>query len=186
MEKRFPVIMRPLYHPARLVQPAKLKKPSLIFAGSSGDMWGEWVPAIWIEKVLYVCSNLTPQHTYQFLTKNPKRYGQFILPNNCWYGTTCDGTNKTADNLFWLKESVSVKSIRFISFEPLLEIKGIDLRLDGIDWVIIGADSTRGAKKPPKEWADIIIEAARDKSIPVFIKNNYGYRDKIKEMPVQK
>lgn len=70
---------------------------------------------------------------------------------------------------------------RFISFEPLLTCRIPDLF--GIQWVIIGADSTKGAKKPPVEWADIIIKLAREQYIPVFVKDNYNYPDRIKEMP---
>ena len=87
------------------------------------------------------------------------------------------------DNIDDLVECVqSCLSLHYVSFEPLLE--RVDPDLFGISWVIIGADSNRGAKKPPKEWADIIIGAARKKSIPVFVKDNYGYDQKIKEMPI--
>jgi len=52
-----------------------------------------------------------------------------------------------------------------------------------LDWIIIGADSTRGAKKPPQKWADWLIETAMEYNIPVFIKDNYGYPEIIKEFP---
>jgi protein gp37 len=180
MEKRFPGIMEPMFHTQRLKEPER-KKPSRIFVGSSGDMWGECVPHIWINEVLKVCKR-TP-HTYQFLTKNPDRYGDFPPLDNAWYGTTVDGTVRTKDNIFnltfWDNES-GIKN-RFISFEPLL--MPVHPELFGIQWVIIGADSTRGASRPPKEWADIIIEKARFAGIPVWVKDNYGYPDVIKELP---
>lgn len=183
MEKRFPGIMEPAFHPERLLQPRKVKKPSLIFTGSSGDMWGRWVKKYWIGYVLDVCSHVAPHHTYQFLTKNPKRYMDFKPLSNCWYGTTSDGTMRTLGNFTGLTRYVKGDFIKFVSFEPLLN--EVWPELSGIDWVIIGADSTRGAKKPPKEWADIIIEAARKRNIPVFIKDNFGYPDRIKEMPMR-
>lgn len=182
MEKRFPGIMKPAFHPERLYQPARVKKPSLIFTGSSGDMWGDWVPKRWIDEVLNICSTLAAHHTYQFLTKNPMCYGDFRQIPNAWYGTTCDGTKRTENNIDDLVRCTqSCSSTRFVSFEPLL--KKVEPDLFGIKWVIIGADSTRGAKKPPKKWADIIIEAARKRNIPVFIKDNYGYNQQIKELP---
>lgn len=189
MEKRFETnMMKPDIHPLRLFEPANIKKPSLIFTGSSGDMFGEWVKPEYIEGVFDICRNT--HHTYQFLTKNPKRYADFNLPENGWYGTTCDGTYKTIDNIELLRKSVLNEHIRFVSFEPLLE-NPFDLwetvmPLDGIDWIIIGADSTKGVKKPPKEWADQLIKEAKDYShepIPIFIKDNYGYSETIKEMP---
>lgn len=180
MEKRFKGIMSPAYHPARLCQPMLIKRPSLVFTGSSGDMWGKWVDPAWIDNVLNVCSAVAPWHTYQFLTKNPKRYKEFKPLANCWYGTTDDGTERTRGNSLKLV-SAALEPRRFISFEPLLTCRIPDLL--GIQWVIIGADSTKGAEKPPKEWADIIIGLAREQGIPVFIKDNYNYPDRIKEMP---
>ena len=159
----------------------KVKKPSLIFTGSSGEMWGDWVDSEWIGDVLDVCNVFAPWHTYQFLTKNPKRYAEFTLPKNGWYGTTYDGTEKTRDNILLLRSTVPDGFIRFVSFEPLLASAVVPL--EGFDWIIIGADSTRGAKKPPKEWADTLINQARNRNIPVFIKDNYGYPGRIKQMP---
>lgn len=184
MEKRFKGIMKPAFHPKRLLQPCKVKKSSLIFVGSSGDMWGEWVPPNWIRRVLRICSSKANWHTYQFLTKNPRCYIDFKPLDNCWYGTTCDGTYRTRSNLRTLGNSLPKNFIKFVSFEPLLN--GVYPNLAEIDWVIIGANSNKGTKKPPKEWADIIIEAARSKSIPVFIKDNYGYNRRIKEFPEKK
>lgn len=181
MEERFSGIMRPAFHFNRLSQPTTLKKPSLIFAGSSGDMWGKWVPTLWIDAVLKICES-TPWHTYQFLTKNPARYFVFKTYQNCWYGTTVDGLSFTANNINDLVTSTE-NALKFVSFEPLLTEIVPDL--SGINWVIIGADSTRGAKEPPKEWADTIIKIARKQGISVFIKDNYHYPERIKEMPIK-
>jgi len=49
------------------------KKPKTIFVQSMGDLFGDWVPDEWIEKVFDACLE-SPQHRYLFLTKNPKRY----------------------------------------------------------------------------------------------------------------
>jgi len=73
---------------------------------------------------------------------------------------------------------------KFVSFEPLIESPMISFNLfSELDWIIIGADSSRGAKKPPKQWADFLIKTARDLSIPVWVKDNYGYPEVIKEFP---
>jgi len=180
MEKRFPGIMKPKFHPKRLSQPMSVKKPSVIFTGSSGDGWGGWVDSEHIDDVLDVCTVFATQHTYLFLTKNPKRYGDFRAIENGWYGTTDDGTNRTQNNIRELCLSVNAQR-RFVSFEPLLNC--VEPNLSGIQWVIIGADSTRGAAKPPKEWADTIIEEARRYNIPVWIKDNYHFPLRIKEKP---
>lgn len=184
MKKRFKNIMTPAFHSSRLRHPAKVKKPSLIFTGSSGDMWGDFIQTEWIDNVLDACSTFAPWHTYQFLTKNPKRYGEFYCIENGWYGTTDDGTKRTKNNIRDLVYYAQAGMVgRFVSFEPLLA--PVEPDLFGIQWVIIGADSTRGAKKPPKEWADSIIRLARKRNLPVFVKDNYGYPKRLKEMPTQ-
>ena len=181
MEKRFPGIMKPGFRPHYLTDPGKLKKPSKIFVSSSGDMWGEWVERRNIQAVLKSCEQ-EPRHTFQFLTKNPMRYVEFPQIENARYGTTFDGTERTEDNIICLGLSVQrCHSIRFVSFEPLLT--PVDPDLFGISWIIIGADSNRGAKKPPKTWADHLIKLARKSNIAVFVKDNYGYPERIKEFP---
>lgn len=185
MEKRFPGIMQPKFYPKRLHQPMRVKKPSQIFVGSSGEMWGGWINSEHIDDVLDVCVTFAPQHTYLFLTKNPKRYGDFRCIENGWYGTTVDGTERTERNIrdliYYTQRG---ESLRFVSFEPLLA--PVEPDLYGIGWVIIGADSTRGAEKPPDKWADVIIAEARKENIPVWVKDNFHYSKRIKEKPNQR
>ena len=181
MKKLFKEIMEPAFHPGRLREMSKLTEPSKIFVGSSGDMWGSWVDSEWITDVLFFCATHAPHHTYQFLTKNPIRYSDFDCIPNAWYGTTVDGTAFTVGNVEQLFLSTPPKTTRFISFEPLLS--EIHPNLYDIDWIIIGADSSRGAKKPPQEWADILIDYARGAGTAVWVKDNYGYPERIKEWP---
>lgn len=189
MEKRFKDIMKPAFHLNRLDDIKGLKKPSNIFVGSSGDMWGEWVDKDWINSVLSIIQNY-PQHRFQFLTKNPSRYGEFSLPENGIYGTTIDGTEKTAWNLeilfqkiLWLPE---YQPKIFVSFEPLLKpipFHTVTKKFEFLNWIIIGADSNHGAEKPPLHWAGVLIALAKEYDIPVFVKDNYAYPERFKEMP---
>jgi len=43
--------------------------------------------------------------------------------------------------------------------------------------------SNKGAEKPPDEWAQRIIDIARDNGTAVFVKDNYGFPERIKEFP---
>jgi protein gp37 len=69
-------------------------KPQTVFVGSMGDLFGDWVPDEWVEAVFVACAK-APQHTYVFLTKNPKRYLRLgesgRLPSHHRYGSTVDG-----------------------------------------------------------------------------------------------
>lgn len=171
----------PHAHLERLDKLNPRQKPKKIFIDSMWD-WNckdnhpEWMTAI-LEK-MRECK----QHIFQILSKFPQGYKKYDFPVNVWIGATIDTQARANAILQALKDADA--TIKFISFEPLLY--RVDPDLSGIDWVIIGANSNRGATKPPKKWADIIIEAARKRNIPVFIKDNYGYPDRIKEMPSNK
>lgn len=189
MEKRFPGIMSPKFkrgYVKRFQHVRKVKPGDKVFVGSSGDMWGDWVPSRWICDVINECA-LKPKIIFQFLTKNPAGYQHWAFSENMWFGTTVDGRWETAQNISILLRSVSDYFIRFVSFEPLLRDPSDHLtRIGDLDWIIIGADSTRGAEKPPKEWADYLINTARHFNIPVWVKDNYGYPEIIKEFPKAK
>ena len=185
--ERFDFDFKPKFHPKRLNDLNRLKgKPNQkIFVGSSGDTFGSWVPSENIQKILDTVKGY-PEHTFQFLTKNPGRYMEFHLPDNGWYGTTVDGTARTVMNgqilpLIFGQQRIKNNHIKFISFEPLLHPTVEDLK--DINWIIIGADSNRGARKPPDEWADRLIELARFHDCAVWVKDNYGYHTRIKEFP---
>lgn len=177
---------KPRYRPEYLkdLRFRKLKPGDKIFVGSSGDMFGRWMFGGNISIVLQAAMQ-RPDLIFQFLTKNPQRYFDFILDglDNFWFGTSIDGTHRTIDNLFYLVNSVPKTAVKFVSFEPLIESPMISSHFYDLDWIIIGADSTRGAKKPPKAWADFLIREARSASIPVWVKDNYNYPEQIKEFP---
>jgi protein gp37 len=73
--------------------------------------------------------------------------------------------------------------IRFVSFEPLLG--PIDADLYGIHWMIIGAQ-TRPTRIPAEEWVQALIAQARTMGIPVFLKNNLRWPERIQEFPNRK
>jgi len=63
---------------ATLLQPLKRKKPTTYFVNSMGDLFHEEVPDAWIDRVFAVMA-LTPQHTYQVLTKRAERMRDYFL-----------------------------------------------------------------------------------------------------------
>jgi protein gp37 len=52
-----------------------------------------------------------------------------------------------------------------------------------IEWVIVGAETGRGAKPPEPEWVQSIIDQCRDAGIPIFLKNNLNWPMRIQEFP---
>jgi len=164
----------PTLHEKRLEDPIKLKKPSLIFTVSMGDMFGSWVPKEWVDSVFSIMKRC-PGHVFQILTKNPKRINELVsgdmyLPN-VWLGTSVENVGHI--QRVWDLQKVP-QFHKFVSFEPLLGFPGLTYEsTEGIEWIIIGAQ-TDPAKIPEPIWINRIIEAANLRNIPVFEKNNLG------------
>lgn len=167
---------KPKLHPERLHQPIHVKKPSKIFAVDMGDLFGDWVPREWIEAVLRIVGKAY-WHTFLFLTKNPKRYLEFQFPENAWIGITID-TQKRAENLKYLLQADA--TIKFVSFEPLLEKVDVDLR--GVDWIIIGAQTKPEIQPPDGAVKKLLLQTDR-LGIPVFMKDNLRLEPKRREFP---
>jgi protein gp37 len=175
----FPFGFFPTLHLNRMSRPAGIKKPQNVFVCSMADLFGEWVPDEWIDKVFDVCNGAL-QHRFLFLTKNPKRYMELynVLPrsNNFFFGTTVT----TEDTEYWHSD----RHNWFLSIEPIMgkfSGKGIAGRVPiwegpGLKpvWVIIGAETGNRKDKviPKKEWIKTLVDVCRKENIPVFLKNN--------------
>lgn len=147
--KAWPQGFEPMFHSTRLSDPGSSQKHQSIFVCSMADLFGDWVPDAWILSVLSTAA-LIPQHTYLFLTKNPKRYltipGDY-LSENFWFGATVTN-QQDADRRIAVLSAVP-KVRKFISFEPLLGVIS-NLDLDGIDQVILGAQTNPTVEVTPK------------------------------------
>ena len=177
--KRFKKDFAPQIHYNRLREPFKLKKPSKIFVCSVSDLCGKGVKPMWREEV-YLTMRSTPKHVYQVLTKQPqniKDWGR--IPENVWLGVTITGDRDKWKGGYLRR----YKGVRFVSFEPLLAVPNVTF-VDH-NWVIVGAMTGPGSKKyaPRKEWIQGIINQARAWSIPIFLKGNLKWPEKIQEFP---
>jgi len=159
----------------------KLKKPSKIFVGSMHDIFGDWIPHHWIAEIRDIILNHTEfdKHTFIFLTKFPKRYLEFRFPNNCWLGTTITGKENNQSHIHGSFSGMD--NIKFISFEPLLAEPEPITKYLSLDWIIIGGLTPKPAHK--KEWVQGLINQARERQIPIFIKPNLKWNKKIQEFP---
>ena len=142
---------KPQYFPNRLEIPLKVKKPSTWFVGSISDIcyWEH----NWILETLEIV-NKCPHHTFMFLTKNPLAYYGFKWPENTMQGLTITGTQTCHCQCEMLDEMLRCQR-PYLSIEPLMgEIK--DKLSYRFEIVIVGADTSPGAKPPEKEWIDSI------------------------------
>lgn len=126
--------------PERLSDPLKRKKPTIYFVNSMSDLFHEKVPVEYIDQVMGVIEH-TPWHSYQILTKRAARMARYFktrpVPENVWTGVSVENRRHGVPRIDYLR-MVDAR-IRFLSVEPLLEDVGV-LDLDGIHWVIVGAN----------------------------------------------
>ncbi len=128
-------------HPERLFEPLKRKKPTIYFVCSMGDLFHVSVPFEFIDQIFAIMA-LTPQHTYQILTKRPERMREYLttkdgeidsinttlmiagyekvevpLPN-VWLGVTAENQEQADKRIPILLDIPA--ALRFVSIEPML------------------------------------------------------------------
>lgn len=201
----YPQGFKPTFHKYRLDEPVKKTKGVKIFVCSMADLFGEWVPMEWIKSVLKTCE-AAPQHTFIFLTKNPRGVQGFDFPANCWCGTSVENQEKADERIPELL-NINCRTL-FVSYEPALgpvdfakwlkEKKELSYKDDGIghlnvpyfrvtqrklNWLIVGVQTGPGAKEPDREWIWQAIEQANAANVPVFVKDNVKRYTYIREFP---
>lgn len=186
--KAFPSGFNVTLHPERLDEPKHVKKPTMFFVCSMADLFHDDVPFEYIDRVMQTIKDC-PQHTFQILTKRAGRMfdyytdGSESFPNNCWCGATVE--NRSArPRIEWLRDMVGV-SVRFLSCEPLIDDLGV-LKLDNIDWVIVGGETGPKARPMKKEWVLNIQRQCAKKNVPFFFKNWGRYGENGKPCPKDK
>jgi len=152
-----------------------------------GDLFGNFIPDEWIEKVLKrVWRN--QQWIFVFLTKNPKRLINIEWPGNAWVGATVDIQSRVEETEEAFKQ---VKApIKFISCEPLEEkVVFSDLKI--FNWLIIGGrNETRKmpGKQPKWEWVQSLLGQAKEANVKVFCRANLlvgSKEEKPREYPIE-
>ncbi|MCL4368129.1 MAG: phage Gp37/Gp68 family protein [Actinobacteria bacterium] len=185
MAKRLQAMGQPNYrdgfavrtHDHMLAVPVGWVKPRMVFVNSMGDLFHEDVPVDFIQRVFEVMEG-TPRHAFQLLTKRADRLAEVApclpWPHNVWMGVTVEDSDRL-DRLERLRTVPA--AVRFVSIEPLLGPLA-DLRLDGVDWVIVGGESGPGSRPMRKEWVLDIRDACVEGAVPFFFKQWGGTRKK--------
>jgi len=161
--------------PHRLQDPCKVKKPTKFFVNSMSDLFYEEMPFEYLDKVFDVIKR-TPQHVYQILTKREQMMFRYFkdreIPENVWLGVSVE--NKKVVHRIDVLKAIPA-SVRFISFEPLLDSVG-QIDLTGIQWAIVGGESGTKARPMEKEWVQEIYEQCRKYKTAFFFKQwgTYG------------
>ena len=129
---------RVTFHPDRLDQPLKWRKPRRVFVCSMGDLFHpdvheEWIADVWLAMgELYGADGQIlpvedrPGHTYLVLTKRPERALDFLsrrYPDgwerkNVWVGVTAESQEEADRRIPVLLQIPAAR--RFVSLEPML------------------------------------------------------------------
>jgi len=164
---------KPALYPDRLQAPGNVKPAgdnNRVFTCSMADLFGKWVPAVWIHAVLNTI-RANPDFQFLLLTKNPQRLVDFEFPDNAWVGTTCD-TQRRMDVAQRLFPRIKAR-IKWVSVEPMLE--PIRIKKTVFDWVVIGGatkSSGQPAFVPPFEWIANLAYDAYQIGARVYLKDN--------------
>jgi protein gp37 len=179
--------------------PMRWTKPRRIFVNSMSDLFHAEVPDRFIADVFAVMS-LAKQHTFQLLTKRHGRMrsllnaGDFwiavdaarmvrgfpVLPGdgpaelpNVWIGVSVEDQKRAELRIPALLDTPA--AVRWLSCEPLLGsvdlFRNSDIDRDpGLDWVVVGGESGRGARPIEAAWVRVLRDECVGAGIPFFFK----------------
>jgi len=162
-------------HPDLLDVPHKWRQPRVVFVNSMSDLFHEDIPDAFIQRVFATMRDC-PQHTFQVLTKRAERLAglapRLPWPHNVWMGVSVEDA-RVVNRIGYLQKAPA--AIRFLSLEPLIgPLEG--LRLEGIDWAIVGGESGPRARPMEPEWVKSILRQCRAASVAFFFKQWGGVR----------
>ena len=144
---------------------------------SMSDLFHEKVPFKFIEKVFATMLKAN-RHVFQVLTKRSERLLEVAkdLPwtDNIWMGVSVENEDYTfrIDNL---RKTPAI--VKFLSLEPLLgPLK--NLKLNNIDWAIVGGESGPGARPMDPQWVRDIRDNCIKEKVDFFFKQWGGVNKK--------
>ncbi len=145
------------------------------------DLFHKEVPKEFVDRVFDTMEQ-ADWHVFQVLTKRSslmrryinERYAGRVAPPHVWLGVSVED-RKALIRLTHLRQARA--SVRFISFEPLLEdLDAIDLA--DIHWAIAGGESGPGARSVMPEWIRSIRDQCKSQGVAFFFKQWGGRTSK--------
>jgi protein gp37 len=167
----------PTMHPDTLNDPFKWKNGKLVFVNSMSDTFHKDFPLSFIQQMFGVM-NETTRHTYQVLTKRAERLEELnpflTWTDNIWMGVSVEN-EKVIDRIDHLRNTDA--KVKFLSCEPLIGPLP-NLKLEGIDWLIVGGESGPKARPMEKEWVEDIQQQCEKAGVAFFFKQWGGVNKK--------
>lgn len=163
-------------------------KTHRVFCASLADVFDNEVPDQW-RLDLFELIHFTPALTWLLLTKRiglVQKHLHCLMPN-VWIGATIVNQEEADRDVPKLLALPAAK--RFVSYEPALG--PVDwTKFHGIDWIIVGGESTQGAKARffALNWAhDTVWQAGYIGAAP-FVKqlgSGHGFKDRAGADPAE-
>jgi protein gp37 len=170
----------PRFWPNELIKIQARKKASGIFLCDMGELFGDWVPRSWQDKVFDTIRSC-PNHRFYLLTKQPQNLVAFSpFPDNCWVGVTATDDVTTIKAITHLR--LIQAKVKYIFFSPLLG--GVNTNLVGLDWGIIAAQNNPYIP-PNRQWVVDLISLLDQAHVKVFLKDNLYWTMQRREIPVK-
>lgn len=180
--------------PQMLELPLRWREPRRIFVNSMSDLFHVDVPLEYIQRVFDVMRQAS-WHQYQVLSKRSERLRELSpflkWPDQVWMGVSVE-SKKYAHRIDDLRQTKA--AVKFLSLEPLLGPLP-NLKLRGINWVIVGGESGPGARPMDPAWVKDLRDQCLKADVAFFFKQWGGVRKKLtgrtlegrtyNEMPVQ-
>lgn len=168
--------------PSKLMEPLLWPIASRVFVNSMSDLFHPQIPDSFIIQVARVMMQAN-WHTYQVLTKRSKRLGEMLSSSlsfaanskHIWWGVSVEDRKYGIPRIEHLRKSPA--AVKFLSIEPLLEDLG-DLDVQGLDWVIVGGESGRGARPMEEQWVLRLMTSCNRDAVPFFFKQWGGVNKK--------
>ena len=189
---------RVTFHPERLSEPLRWKKPRRIFVCSMSDFFHDEVDSWWIDDILDAC-RAAPQHTYMFLTKRPQNILKKLegcsekqlefIAKKAWLGVTVENQARADERIPILLQLHA--ALLFVSVEPMLWTLDLYKYLPHkhtcrcpecfhrafktqlsytLDWVICGGETGPGARPMKLSWARDLRDQCKFAGVPFFFK----------------
>jgi protein gp37 len=159
--------------PHKLLEPLAWRAPRRVFVNSMSDLFHKEVPRNFVDRVFETMERAN-WHVFQVLTKRSslmrryvnERYAGRSAPPHIWLGVSVEDRMALV-RIAHLKQARA--TLRFISFEPLLEdLNQIDLT--GVHWAIAGGESGPCARLVKAEWVRSIRDQCRRQGVAFFFK----------------
>ncbi|HSZ85751.1 MAG TPA: phage Gp37/Gp68 family protein [Puia sp.] len=164
-------------HEPALQIPYSWKQPKIVFVNSMSDLFHKDIPFEFIKKVFDVMND-NPQHVFQVLTKRSDvllKYNKKLeWGHNIWMGVSVENEKVTQRISDLLMTDARVK---FLSCEPLIGALP-NLKLKGIDWVIVGGESGHHPRLMNEDWVLDILDQCKKSKVKFFFKQWGGTNKK--------